>query len=120
LWRTLSDAQRREIMTAGRVSVASQYGGAYLITRQLIEDGRRHLILGEGVHSHCPVRILVGEEDADVPWRHVLAVYQATSGDDVTLTLVKGGDHRLSTPGALETILDTVRALAGRADSPHS
>ena len=65
---------------------------------------------------HCPVRILAGEEDADVPWRHALEVYRAIRGDDVTLSLVKGGDHRLSSPRDLDTIQDVMRALAGRAD----
>jgi pimeloyl-ACP methyl ester carboxylesterase len=115
LWRSLSKEQREEVMTAGRAAIPSRHGG-HIITRKLIEDGRRHLILGQGVATHCPVRILAGEEDADVPWRHALEVYRAIRGDDVMVSLIKGGDHRLSSPRDLDILRDTVRGLARSAD----
>ncbi len=114
LWQGFNADQRREVMTAGRLALPSAYGGEQIFTRLLIEDGRRHLLFAHGVDSHCPVRVLTGEEDVDVPWRHALAVYRAIRGDDVTLTLVKGGDHRLSAPRDLALITDTVRALGSR------
>jgi pimeloyl-ACP methyl ester carboxylesterase len=116
LWPGLSDEEKRQVMASGRVSMPSRYDNPYVITRRLIEDGRRHLLLDRGIAVGCPVRILAGDEDADVPWRHALAVYQAMSGEDVMLGLIKGGDHRLSSPQALEVIRAQVSELARRAD----
>jgi pimeloyl-ACP methyl ester carboxylesterase len=117
LWPGLTDAEKREVMTAGRVSVDSRYDGPYVLTRRLIEDGRRHLLLDRGVAVTCPARILAGEADADVPWSHALAVYRAIRGEDVMMSLIKGGDHRLSSPPALAAIRDQVSDLARRADA---
>jgi pimeloyl-ACP methyl ester carboxylesterase len=117
LWESLSADQRREVMTAGRVVLPSRYDGSHVITRKLIEDGRRHLVLGEGIDIACPVRILCGDNDADVPWQHGLEVFRAIRGDDVTFSLIKGGDHRLSSPRDLDTIQQTVRGLALRLDN---
>lgn len=64
----------------------------------------------------CPVRILQGEDDADVPWSHALKTYHALRGDDISLTLVKGGDHRLSTDRDLALLRDSVDALCRRHD----
>ena len=84
-------------MTEGVYHRPSRYGdGDYPITKALIEDGRNHLILGEAFDPGCPVRILHGLEDPDVPWQHGVATAEALGGDDVTVTLIKGGDHRLS------------------------
>jgi pimeloyl-ACP methyl ester carboxylesterase len=74
----------------------SQYGDPYPITRTLIEDGRRHLILAEGFDLPCPLRVLHGDQDPDVPWRHGLKTFQAIRSSDAQFTLIKDGDHRLS------------------------
>ena len=94
----------------------SAYGEPYAITLRLIEDGRRHLMLNEGLDVSCPVRILQGDEDPDVPAAHAVKVFGALRGSDVTLTLIKGGDHRLSTPGNLALLRETVLRLAERAE----
>jgi dipeptidyl aminopeptidase/acylaminoacyl peptidase len=62
------------------------------------------------------VRILQGDADPDVPASHAVKLFGALSGADVTLTLIKGGDHRLSTPGNLTLLRETVLRLAERAD----
>jgi pimeloyl-ACP methyl ester carboxylesterase len=74
----------------------SRYGDPYPITRKLIEDGRQHLILPEGFDLHCPLRILHGHQDPDVPWRHGLKTFEAIRSPDAHFTLIKDGDHRLS------------------------
>ena len=86
------------------------------ITLKLLEDGAKHLLLKTGLELPCPVRILQGSSDPDVPPSHALKVFEALSGPDITMTLIKGGDHRLSTPGQLTLIRETALQLAERAD----
>jgi pimeloyl-ACP methyl ester carboxylesterase len=80
----------------------------YLVTRRLIEEGRSHLLLGGMIETGCPVRILQGVEDPDVPWRHAVELTSRLACDDVVLTLVKDGDHRLSRPDDIERMLAAV------------
>ena len=75
---------------------------------QLIEEGRNHLILGNMIETGCPVRILQGVEDPDVPWRHAVELVSRLASDDVVLTLVKDGDHRLSRPEDIERLIAAV------------
>jgi pimeloyl-ACP methyl ester carboxylesterase len=74
----------------------SRYGDPYPITRKLIEDGRRHLLLAQGLDLACPVRILHGDSDPDVPWQHGRKTFDAIGSPDAQFILIKGGDHRLS------------------------
>ena len=80
----------------------------YLVTRRLIEEGRNHLLLGGMIETGCPVRILQGVEDPDVPWQHAMKLTSRLACDDVVLTLVKDGDHRLSRPEDIERMLSVV------------
>ena len=112
LWAEAGPEARAAILAEGRWLRPSAYGEPYPITRQLIEDGRRHLILKKGMAVACPVAILHGDADPDVPWRHGLKLYEALTGDAVSFTLLKGGDHRLSTPRHLATIASAAERLA--------
>ena len=116
LWAEASREARLAIMSEGAWLRPSAYGEPYPITRALIEDGRRHLILGQQIEVACPVHIVHGEVDPDAPWQHGLKLYQALSGNDVQFTLVKGGDHRLSTPRELATLVASAERLAVRSD----
>lgn len=116
MWDEFPDAVRRELNEKGVWLRPSAYGESYAITRRLIEDGRRHLMLEQGLDVSCPVRILQGDQDPDVPAAHAVKVFQALHGPDVTLTLIKGGDHRLSTPGNLALLRETVLRLAERSE----
>ena len=75
-------------------------------TRDLIEDGRKHLLLGGMIRTGAPTAVLQGMRDEDVPFSHALALMQRFGGDPATLTLVKDGDHRLSRPQDLELMFD--------------
>jgi pimeloyl-ACP methyl ester carboxylesterase len=111
MWAEMEPEIRAQVMEQGEWERPSAYGEEpYPITRALIEDGRRNLVLGSAVALDCPVRILQGMNDADVPWRHALRVVDVFPGD-VTITLIKHGDHRLSTPADLKRIADTLDAL---------
>ncbi len=117
MWRQeFTDDIRREIMETGFWMRHSDYAPEpYPITRALIEDGRDHLVLEAPLRVGCPVTILQGMEDPDVPWSHALTLVEHLAGDDVTLTLVKDGDHRLSRPEDLERL---VKAVAGITAEP--
>jgi len=116
MWAQMSPEVRREIEEKGAWLRPSQYGdGPYPITRALIEDGRKHLLLDRPIEIGCPVRILQGVLDPDVPWRHALKLVSCLAQDDVVLTLVKDGDHRLSRPEDIERLLRVVDELSGEA-----
>ncbi|MCF2521234.1 alpha/beta hydrolase [Bradyrhizobium sp. G127] len=113
MWRNFSPEIRDEIMTRGVWHRPSEYGDqAYPITRNLIEEGRNHLLLGGTIDAGCPVRILQGAQDPDVPWRHAFALTHCLPSDDVVLTLVQDGDHRLSRPQDIARMLGAVSELA--------
>lgn len=80
------------------------------ITRGLIEDGRNNLVLHSAVTVNGPVRILHGSADQDVPWRQGVRLVDCLQGD-VTFTLVKGADHRMSSPANLALIERTLETL---------
>jgi pimeloyl-ACP methyl ester carboxylesterase len=109
MWKNFSPEVRRQIETEGSWQRPSQYSeAAYPITRGLIEEGRKHLLLGGLIETGCPVRILQGVKDPDVPWRHAVELSSRLARDDVVLTLVKDGDHRLSRPEDIERLIAAV------------
>ena len=113
IWAKASKATRRAIMEQGAWARPSPYSAEpYPITRALIEDGRRHLLLGATVRTHCPVRVLQGMRDEDVPYRHAMTLVEHIAGDPVTLTLVKDGDHRLSRPEDLALLVSAIEGLS--------
>jgi len=109
MWKNFSPKVKRQVETEGSWLRPSQYSeGAYPITRGLIEDGRKHLLLGGLIETGCPVRILQGVQDPDVPWQHAVELSSRLARDDVVLTLVKDGDHRLSRPEDIERLTAAV------------
>jgi pimeloyl-ACP methyl ester carboxylesterase len=113
MWPALSAEAKQEIMEKGSWQRPSAYGdGPYPITRGLIEDGRNHLVLTAPLEVGCPVRILQGVQDPDVPWRHAVKTAALLPQDDVVLTLVPDGDHRLSRAEDIERLLRAVDELA--------
>jgi len=113
MWKRFPAAIKREIETAGAWMRPSMYSEEpYPITRRLIEDGREHLLLGGMIETGCPVSILQGVQDPDVPWDHAVELVSHIARDDVVLTLVKDGDHRLSRPEDLERLTAAVAEFA--------
>jgi pimeloyl-ACP methyl ester carboxylesterase len=110
MWKRFTPEIKRELEDKGVWARPSQYSPEpYLVTRQLIEEGRTHLLLGGLIETGCPVRILQGVEDPDVPWRHAVELTSRLASDDVVLTLVKDGDHRLSRPEDIERLIAAVK-----------
>jgi pimeloyl-ACP methyl ester carboxylesterase len=105
MWDRFPQAIRDEIMNAGAYMQPSAYSpDPYPITRHLIEDGRKHLLLDGIIETGCPVHILQGMQDPDVPWEHALRLVEHLPSENVSLTLIKDGDHRLSRPEDLERL----------------
>jgi pimeloyl-ACP methyl ester carboxylesterase len=117
LWAKLNDSARQTLLMTGETQMPSAYGESYPLSRALVEDGRNHLILADGLDVECPVVILQGDEDPDVPWQHAHKLFKSLRGADVAFTLVKGGDHRLSIPRDLALLIRTAEALCVRAES---
>lgn len=113
MWNGFSPEIREEIMTKGVWMRPSEYGdGApYPITRALIEEGRNHLLLGSAIEVGCPVRILQGAQDPDVPWQHAFALAHRLPAEDVVMTVIQDGDHRLSRPQDIARILAAVAEI---------
>ena len=109
--KELPEDAKRQIETQGSWSRPSAYDPEpYFITRKLLEDGRKNLVLNTPLKISCPVRILQGMRDADVPWSEAIKLSECIEGD-VRVTLVKDGDHRLSTPPDLLLLVEMLESL---------
>ena len=113
MWQSMTPGERATIARQGYLDVPSEYGDPYRITLRLIEDGRKHLLLDGPIPLTCPVRLLQGQRDADVPWETALLLSEAVVSEDVRVCLIKDGDHRLSRPQDLALLAATVGALLG-------
>jgi pimeloyl-ACP methyl ester carboxylesterase len=114
MWKRFSPEIKQQIETTGMWERPSQYAEKpYPITAKLIEDGRRHLLLGGLIETVCPVHILQGVADPDVPWRHAVELVSRLARDDVVLSLIKDGDHRLSRPEDIERLVGAVAEFCG-------
>ena len=112
IWERLPEEARRAIMEDGAWRRPSAYSNEPdVFTRALIEDGRKHLLLGGMIGAGCPTVVLQGMRDEDVPYAHALALMERLVGDPATLTLVRDGDHRLSRPQDLRLLFDAVERM---------
>jgi pimeloyl-ACP methyl ester carboxylesterase len=113
MWKRFPPAVKQELATTGVWARPSDYSPEpYPITRALIEEGREHLLLGGMIETGCPVRVLQGVQDPDVPWQHAVELVSRFARDDVVLTLVKDGDHRLSRPEDIERLVAAVAEIS--------
>lgn len=111
----LTDAHRRDLETKGYMEEPSEYSPEpNIYTRALFEDGRQNRVLDGIVDTHCPVTIIQGLADPDVPHTHALKLVEHLPADDVTLSLVRDGDHRLSRPQDIALILKAAQNLVER------
>lgn len=112
VWAQMTGPERERVLRDGRLVEHSPYSEEpTIITRALIEDGRDHLILGGGIPIACPARILQGMADPDVPWRHALRMAECLLTDDLEVTLIKSGDHRLSKPHELAKLMKAIASI---------
>lgn len=112
MWRKFPPDIKRQIEQKGFWERPSEYSDdPYVITRGLIEESRAHLLFNGLIETDCPVRILQGVQDPDVPWQHAADLVSRFARDDVVLTLVKDGDHRLSRSEDIERLLAAIAEL---------
>ena len=112
MWKAFPPEIKAQIEQTGVWLRPSAYGEAQPITKALIEDGRKHLVLGATIDTGCPVRILQGAKDPDVPWQHAFELTHRLPSEDVVLTMIQDGDHRLSRPQDISRLLATITELA--------
>jgi len=112
VWKELDEEARARLRSEGMLNLASEYDEApYPITLALIEEARERLLLRAPIALHCPVRLLHGIEDQDVPWATALRLAERLASTDVRVTLIKGAGHRLSEPPQLDLLAATVAEL---------
>ena len=109
----LTEAERASLATRGYFEEPTPYGPEpNIYTMKLIEDGRANRVLDGSIDTGCPVHILQGMKDPDVPFEHAVRLMEHLSGDDAVLTLIRDGDHRLSRPEDIAKMLSAVSKLA--------
>jgi pimeloyl-ACP methyl ester carboxylesterase len=114
MWNRFSPELRATIQRDGQARIPSAYGEeGYLITRKFLEDGRQHLIMGKPIPVSCPVRLIHGMRDEDVPYRASIDLAANLQGEDVRVELVKDGNHRLSRDQDLALLARTLESLLG-------
>jgi pimeloyl-ACP methyl ester carboxylesterase len=111
MWDIFPATVQEEILETGRWLRPSEYGSPYPITAKLINDGRTNLVLTAPIIFDGPVRILHGQCDADAPWARSLLLLEKLNTDNARLTLVKAGDHRLSSASDLDLLTATLTEL---------
>jgi pimeloyl-ACP methyl ester carboxylesterase len=113
IWQRLPAQAKADIETNGVWLRSSAYSAEpYPITRKLIEDGRNHLMFDSVIRTYCPIHILQGLKDEDVPPAHARTLVEHLAGDEVVLTSIKDGDHRLSRPQDIALLIAAIEAIA--------
>ena len=109
----LSQQQRQELKNTKKLSFYSEYfEQPLIITQKLIEDGNKHLVLTQEQIIKCPIRLFHGSLDNDVPLSTSIEILKRLSSDDIRLQIIKGIDHRFSTPDCLELIVEAVEQMS--------
>jgi pimeloyl-ACP methyl ester carboxylesterase len=115
IWNRLSEEQGRRFRTSGELSAPSAYESELIpITYKLVEEGRRHLLLRRPITLSCPVRLLHGMQDPDVPYQTSLRLAQNLPGIEAVVELIEDGDHRLSRPQDLARLFAAVDGMTAR------
>ena len=120
IWANFDNQTRKCLLEEGIVSVPSDYGSPYPITKRLIEDGRTHLVLRKPLRLPFPVRLLQGDQDKDVSVELANQLFQHIEGSDVYLTLLKGADHSFSRPNAIALLKTSILDIMGLSENAGS
>ncbi|WP_299440898.1 alpha/beta hydrolase [uncultured Rhodospira sp.] len=117
MWSLFDDAARATLERDGVLYAPTEYGDdPYPITKRLIDEGRDHLLLGGPIPIRCPVRLIQGMKDESVPWQTAQRLLERLDSDDVDLTLIKSGEHRLSEPHDLARLEAVVEGVLRRVE----
>jgi pimeloyl-ACP methyl ester carboxylesterase len=119
IWNRLSTEQARRFKASGELSAPSAYEPELIpITYRLVEEGRRHLLLRRPIALACPVRLLHGMQDPDVPYQTSLRLAENLPGTEAVVELIEDGDHRLSRPEDLARLFTAVDGMTARVRTP--
>lgn len=110
--KEFGEEERRHLLTKGLVYLPNDYDEPYPLTKQLFDDGKKHLMLHDRIHITCPVRLIHGKKDTAVPWQKSEDILRQLTAEDKKILWVEDGDHRLSTPENLALIDQTVQELS--------
>lgn len=120
MWPQLTPEQQQAVLTTGQVAIPNAYDNApYILTRHLFDDGRAQLVLRSPLHLPFPVRLLQGDQDDAVKTDVPLRLMAHSECADMRLTLVKGADHRFSTPECLDLITEAVANVLTNDSAPN-
>ncbi len=121
IFDAFSPEQKQTLLRDGRVLIDDCYAEEpYPVSRRLIEDGRQHLLLHGPINLTCPIRLIHGQKDEDVPWRTALRLQEHLISDDIEVTLVKSSGHRLSEPADIARMLDVLESLLRKVEAATS
>jgi pimeloyl-ACP methyl ester carboxylesterase len=112
VWEQLSVAEKQEMHEKGAIFEASDYGDPMPYTLKLVEEGRRHLLLRAPIPITCPVRLIQGKMDKDVPWQVAEQCYAQLQSTDKKIIYIDDGEHRLSREQDLDVLWQCVEELA--------
>lgn len=113
MWDAMAPAERKTLMTVGVLHIPGEYGAPLQVTKGLIDEGRKNLVLDAPIAFDGPVRLMHGQRDPDVPWEYALKIAGCVTSDDVQVLLLKDGDHRLNREQDLALLCRTVGTLLG-------
>ena len=109
MWPSWDEPARESLMRDGKVEFPSDYDDSVMVyTKKLYEDGKDNLVFSAPLKLDIPVRILQGMKDVSVPWQHAARLAEHIDGQDVQMTMIKEGDHRLSTEADLVMLRETI------------
>ena len=121
IWENLNHTQREALMTHGQIEQPSSYQpDPYPITMQLITEARDHLLLQDRIPINCPVRLIHGQNDLDVPWQTSTSIAANLASKDVHIYLIKDAEHRLSRDTDIQFILDRLAELLSQLSVDHA
>ena len=112
LIKNFSESQLDQLQKNGYVKIPNCYNEEpYIISKALLDEGQKHLLLKDEIPIDCPVRLIHGELDQDVPWKTSFRLSKSLRSQDVSILFVKGGDHRMSEPQDLDRLCSTLENL---------
>jgi pimeloyl-ACP methyl ester carboxylesterase len=114
-WASFTDAQKQQLETEGRVELPSDYMEPYIITKRMIEDGRKQLVLRSALDLPFPVRFLQGTADTAVSVATAVKLLEHATGPDMQLQLVKDADHRFSDDRCLGLMQASLQEVLDKA-----
>jgi esterase/lipase len=114
MYQKLPPALRAELEREGVIQLPSEFSDDYPVSMNFITEARRHLLLDHPIPLSIPVQLIQGQMDEEVPWETALTISEKLTGDDVTVTLVKDGDHRLNRPADFALMFEAIARLLPR------